>query len=177
VAVVDRHHASSNLGLGFVRGFGLRRGAIAISSNCTNQNVVVVGASDAEMSAAVTALRDLDGGYVVVDGDTVASAMPLPLAGIMSDQPWEVAHEQLRRVESAAAGLGCAIRSPFMILSFVGLAGIPDLGLTELGLVETATQAFTPVTLGNSVQPLACRCPSHVHAVHRLMDPATAEAP
>jgi adenine deaminase len=61
-----------------------------------------------------------------------------------------------------------------MILSFVGLAGIPDLGLTELGLVETATQNFTSVTLGHSRQSLACRCPSHVYAVHQLMDPVTA---
>ncbi len=174
VSVVDRHHASSNLGLGFVRGFGLRRGAIAISSNCTNQNVVVLGASDAEMSTAVAALRDLDGGYVVVDGDVVVSAVPLPLAGIMSAEPWEVAHKQLREAEAAAADLGCQIRSPFMILSFVGLAGIPDLGLTELGLVETATQNFTSVTLGHSRQSLACRCPSHVYAVHQLMDPVTA---
>jgi adenine deaminase len=177
VAVVDRHHASEALGLGFVRGFGLRRGAVAISSNCTNQNVVVVGASDAEMATAVTALRDLGGGCVVVDGASVTSSMPWPLAGIMSDQPWEIAAEQLRHAERAAADLGCGLRSPFMILSFVGLAGIPDLGLTELGLVETATQEFTSVTLGHSRQSMACRCPSHVHAVHQLMDPVTAEHP
>jgi adenine deaminase len=174
VAVVDRHHASDKLGLGFVRGFGLRSGAMAISSNCTNQNVVVVGATDADMSAAVTALRDLDGGCIVVDAGSVVASMPLPLAGIMSDQSWEVAAEQLRAAERAAADLGCAIRSPFMIMSFVGLAGIPDLGLTELGLVETATQEFTPVTLGHSRQAMSCRCPSHVHAVHQLMDPLTA---
>jgi len=174
VAVVDRHHASRTIGLGFVRGFGLRRGAIAISTNCTNQNVVVVGASDAEMSAAVAALRDLDGGCVVVDGNSVTAAMPLPLAGIMSDQPWEVAAAELRAAEEEAAALGCGMRSPFMILSFVGLAGVPDLGLTERGLVETATQEFTSVTLGSGSQPLSCRCPSHVHDVHRLMDPASA---
>jgi adenine deaminase len=177
VAVVDRHHASDKLGLGFVRGFGLRSGAIAISSNCTNQNVVVVGVTDADMSAAVTALRDLDGGCIVVDASSVVASMPLPLAGIMSDQSWEVAAEQLRAAEGAAADLGCAIRSPFMIMSFVGLAGVPDLGLTELGLVETATQEFTSVTLGHSRQAMSCRCPSHVHAVHQLMDPLTARVP
>lgn len=176
VAVVDRHHALDKLGLGFVRGFGLRSGAIAISTNCTNQNVVVVGATDADMGAAVAALRDLDGGCVVVDHGEVLAAMPLPLAGIMSDQPWEVAYEQLRSVEAAANALGCPIPSPFMILSFVGLAGIPDLGLTELGLVETATQEFTSVTLGSEREPLSCRCPSHVYAVHHLMDPLSATA-
>jgi adenine deaminase len=118
-------------------------------------------------------LRQLDGGVVVVDGGATVAAMPLPLAGIMSDQPWEVARDQLRGAEAAAAGLGCTVRSPFMILSFIGLAGIPDLGLTELGLVETATQAFAPVTLGHDRTALACRCPSHVYAVHHLMDPET----
>jgi adenine deaminase len=176
VAVVDRHHASDHLGLGFVRGFGLRSGAIAISTNCTNQNVVVVGASDADMAAAVASLRRLDGGVVVVDHGATVASMPLPLAGIMSDQPWEAARDQLRAAEAAAATLGCPVPSPFMILSFIGLAGIPDLGLTELGLVETATQTFTPVTLGHERTALSCRCPSHVYAVHHLMDSVTAGA-
>ncbi|MCY4631268.1 MAG: hypothetical protein OXE75_10375, partial [bacterium] len=74
--------------------------------------------------------------------------------GCMSDRPWEEVHEGLDEVTAAARSLGCAIASPFMILSFVGLAGVPDYGLTEKGLIDTFTQTFLPVLV-------CCRCPTH----------------
>jgi len=172
IAVVDRHHASPTVGIAFVRGFGLERGALAASTNCTNQNVVVVGVHDEDMAAAVHAVRDLGGGYVAVAGGEVLASVPLPIAGLMSDRPWEAVYEELKEADAAAKGLGCNIRSPFMILAFVGLAGVPDLGLTELGLIETASQSFTPLVLAGG--PAACRCPSHSYPVHSLMDRATA---
>jgi adenine deaminase len=176
IAVVDRHHGSETVGVGFVRGFGLRRGALAASTNCTNQNIVVLGTSDADMAEAVRAVAAMDGGYVAVADGDVLGRVALPIAGNMSDRPWEAVHEQSEAINAVAADLGCRIQAPFMIMSFVGLAGVPDFGLTELGLIETATQTFAPVVLATDVETVCCRCPSHAHAVHGLMDPATAGA-
>ncbi len=156
IAVVDRHHATSHRAMGFVQGFGLRRGALGITSNCENQNLVVVGTSDADLALAASALRELGGGYVAVADGRVLASVPLPYGGIMSDQPWEVVHEQSVAINAAARELGCDMASPFMILAFVGLAGVPDYGLTELGLIDTFTQEIIPVLL-------CCRCPLHVH--------------
>ena len=157
IAVVDRHHATPTLAMGFVRGFGLRRGAIGITTNCENQNLVVLGTSDDDLAHAARALEAIDGGYVVAAGGEVLASLPLPYGGCMSDRPWEEAHEGLDRVTAAARALGCAIASPFMILSFVGLAGVPDYGLTEKGLIDTYTQTFLPILV-------CCRCPAHVGA-------------
>jgi adenine deaminase len=174
IAVVDRHHATGSTGLGFVSGFGLQRGALAATTNCETQNLVVLGASDQDMADAVQAIEQLGGGFVVVADGRVLAQVPLPIAGIMSDQPAEVVLAQSRAANQAAFDLGCRVRSPFMIMSFVGLAGVPDLGLTEKGLVETATQQLMSVVLTRQAQRVCCRCPSHAHPVHRLMDPATA---
>ena len=154
IAVVDRHHASHTLAMGFVRGFGLRAGAIGITTNCENQNLVVLGTSDVELAHAARALEAVGGGYVVVAGGEVLASLPLPYGGCMSDRPWEDVHAGLEEVTAAARSLGCAIASPFMILSFVGLAGVPDYGLTEKGLIDTFTQTFLPVLV-------CCRCPAH----------------
>ena len=156
ITVVDRHHATDARASGFVRGFGLTRGALGITSNCENQNLVVVGTSDAEMAHAARALRDLGGGYVAVADGQVLAAVPLPYGGIMSDEPWEAVRDRSVLANAAAAELGCTVASPYMILAFVGLAGVPDYGLTELGLIDTMTQEFVPVLV-------CCRCPQHVH--------------
>lgn len=154
IAVVDRHHASHTLAMGFVRGFGLRAGAIGITTNCENQNLVVLGTSDDELAHAARSLEEIDGGYVVAAGGEVLASLPLPYGGCMSDRPWEEVHEGLEGVTAAARSLGCEVASPFMILSFVGLAGVPDYGLTEKGLIDTFTQTFLPVLV-------CCRCPTH----------------
>ena len=155
IAVVDRHHASHTLAMGFVRGFGLRAGAIGITTNCENQNLVVLGTSDGELAHATRSLEAIGGGYVVVAGGEVLASLPLPYGGCMSDRPWEEVHRGLEEVTAAARSLGCEVASPFMILSFVGLAGVPDYGLTEKGLIDTFTQTFLPVVV-------CCRCPVHV---------------
>ncbi len=157
IAVVDRHHATAHRAMGFVKGFGLRRGALGITSNCENQNLVVVGTNDADLALAARALADLGGGYVAVADGEVLASVPLPYGGIMSDQSWEVVHDQSVAINAVARELGCEMSSPFMILAFVGLAGVPDYGLTELGLIDTFTQEIIPVLL-------CCRCPSHVHS-------------
>jgi adenine deaminase len=154
VAVVDRHHGTHTRAMGFVRGFGLRRGAIGITTNCENQNLVVLGTADDELAHAARELEAIDGGYVVVAGGEVRASLPLPYGGCMSDRPWEEVHDGLASVTAAARTLGCGIASPFMILSFVGLAGVPDYGLTEKGLIDAYTQTFLPVLV-------CCRCPAH----------------
>ena len=171
VAIVDRHHATETIGTGFVRGFNLKKGALAATTNCENQNLVMVGVTDRDLADAARAVSEIGGGYAVVADGKVLATVPLPIAGIMSDQPWENVRQQSIAANKAAAGLGCTIHSPFMIMAFIGLAGVPDLGLTEKGLIETASQSFTPVVLGMRAGLVCCRCPDHMHDVHRLMDP------
>jgi adenine deaminase len=158
ICIVDRHHASGSAGVGFVRGFGLRSGAIAASTNCDNQNVVVVGTTDDDIQHALVAMAEMGGGYLAVDGGELLASVPLPVAGIMSDQPWEVVYEQSRAVNAAAAALGCGIHAPFMILAFVGLNGVPDLGLNEVGLLDVASQTPVPVVLELEGERPVCRC-------------------
>ncbi len=154
IAVVDRHHAEMALAVGFVRGFGLKSGALGVTTNCENQNLVVVGTTDDDLAHAARTLESLGGGYAVVAGGEVLATLPLPLGGCMSERPWEVVYDQLAEVTVAARSLGCGVDAPFMILSFVGLAGVPDYGLTERGLIDVFTQSFLPTLV-------CCRCPSH----------------
>lgn len=176
VAIVDRHHATETIGVGFVRGFRLKRGAIAATTNCENQNLVIVGTSDREIAFATKSIGRLGGGYVVVADGEVLNHAPLAIAGCMSDQPWEIVRDQSLACDQAARAIGCEMPAPFLIMSFIGLAGVPDLGLTERGLIETKTQSFAEVVLGMKGGLVCCRCPSHLHDVHRLMDPARASS-
>jgi adenine deaminase len=176
VAIVDRHHATETIGMGFVKGFGLQRGAIAATTNCENQNLVIVGTSDADIAHAALVAAEIGGGYVAVAGGEVLATCPLPIAGIMSDQPWEIVQQQSVGVNDAAESLGCTTVAPFMIMAFIGLAGVPDLGLTEKGLIDVASQSFVDVMLTAVAGQVCCRCPSHVHDVHRLFDASGALA-
>lgn len=173
VAIVDRHHATLTVGIGFVRGFGLTRGAIAATTNCENQNLVIVGTTDADMAFAARTAERIGGGYAVVAGGVVLGTVPLVVAGCMSDAPWETVRDQSLACNEAAASIGCGIDAPFLIMSFIGLVGVPDLGLTERGLVETATQSFADLVLTSQAGTVCCRCPGHAHDIHRLMDKAT----
>ncbi len=144
-AVVERHHESGNVGLGLVRGFGLRRGALATSFAHDSHNVVVVGTNDADMQAAVSEISRLGGGLTVVADGEVLASLPLPIAGLMSPEPVESAAGQLEAVEAAAASLGVGLPSPFAILSFLALPVIPELRLTDLGLVDVDRMELVPV--------------------------------
>jgi len=174
IAVVDRHHGDGLTGIGFVRGFTLRSGALGISTNCANANVVVVGTNDDDLVAAVRALREMGGGFVAVDAGEVLAKVVLPVGGLMSDEPFERTRDALAAAQAAAAGLGCRVRSPYLVLSFVGLSVVPDLGLTELGLVDATAGRFASVVLDIRETGVTCRCPSHAYPVHALMDPMTA---
>ncbi len=145
IAVIERHRGTGNVGLGFVRGFGLGRGAIASTVAHDNHNIVVVGASDEDMMAAARAVAKTDGGQAVVADGQVLASVPLPIAGLMSDLPLEEVRDRVARMTTAARDLGGALPDPLMTMSFLALAVIPELKITDMGLVDVG--AFKPVSL------------------------------
>jgi adenine deaminase len=145
IAVVERHHGTGNLGLGLVKGTGLKQGAIASSVAHDSHNLVVVGASDIEMRVAVAAIAEMGGGLVVVADGQVRAACPLPIAGLMSDQPIEEVRDQVEALTGAAHALGCTLPDPFMTLSFLALPVIPSLKLTDKGLVDVNKFDLVPL--------------------------------
>ncbi|MCB2145648.1 MAG: adenine deaminase [Deltaproteobacteria bacterium] len=136
LAVVDRYTGQACIGKGFVAGLGLKRGAIASSVAHDSHNIIVAGVSDAAMQAAVAAVVEMGGGLAAVGDGTVLAGLPLPVAGLMSDQPVETVRQQLDRVIAAAKELGAVLSDPFMTLGFLALPVIPDLKLTDKGLVD-----------------------------------------
>jgi adenine deaminase len=136
IAVVERHLGTGRVGLGFVRGFGLKRGAIASTVAHDAHNVVVVGMNDASMAAAVRRLANRGGGIVVVDGAEVLAELPLPVAGLLSDAPFEEVVAASHTLAAAARQIGCTLEAPFQHLSFLALSVIPSLKITDLGLVD-----------------------------------------
>ena len=136
IAVIERHLATGNVGLGFVKGMGLRKGAIASTVAHDHHNIVVTGADDESMMTAVQATVAIRGGMTVAYDDTVLAQLPLPIAGLMSDQPIETVRQQMDEVLAAARQLGSPLRDPFMTLSFLALPVIPSLKLTDHGLVD-----------------------------------------
>lgn len=136
IAVIERHAGTGNVGVGFVRGFGLKRGAIASTVAHDNHNIVVVGTTDADMLAAARAVAETDGGQAVVANGEVLESVPLPIAGLMSDLPLEEVRERVEGMTRAARELGGELPDPLMTMSFLALAVIPELKITDLGLVD-----------------------------------------
>lgn len=136
IAVIERHQASGAIGLGFVRGFGLQRGAIASTVAHDAHNLIVAGTNDADMFAAAVQLVKIRGGLCVVAGGEVLADCPLPIAGLMSDRPADELRRQLRDLRAAAHGIGCKVRRPFMALSFLSLSVIGSLKVTDQGLID-----------------------------------------
>jgi len=148
IACVERYGASGNVALAFVRGFGLRRGAIAGSVAHDHHNILVVGTNPEDMSTAVEALAGSQGGFVVVEGGKILALLPLPLWGLMSDQDLTTVNRELEKVREAARELGCPLATPFMALSFLSLPTVPELGLTDKGLVDVRAHRLIEVVLG-----------------------------
>jgi len=136
LAVIERHLATGRVGLGFVKGLGLREGAVASSVAHDHHNIVVTGVDDVSMMTAIQATVATQGGLTVASGNTVLAQLPLPIAGLMSDQPFETVRRQMGEVTDAARKLGCRLHDPFMTLSFLALPVIPALKLTDHGLVD-----------------------------------------
>lgn len=143
LVVVERHNATGNVGVGFVRGFGLRRGALGSTVAHDAHNVVVVGTNDADIMAAIAALQKMGGGQVAVENGEERAALPLPIAGLVSDRPLAEVVEKIRLLNAAAAELGCALPAPLMSLSFLSLSPIPALKLTDQGLVDAVAMKLT----------------------------------
>ncbi|MBN1859773.1 adenine deaminase [Candidatus Bipolaricaulota bacterium] len=136
LAVLERHRGTGNVGVGFVRGFGLQRGALASTVAHDSHNIIVVGADDDSMRAAVRALVRCGGGQVVVRRNELLAQLALPIAGLMSRLPVEEVTRLQEDLNAAARELGCTLPAPFMTLSFLALPVIPTLRLTDLGLVD-----------------------------------------
>jgi adenine deaminase len=148
IAVVERHLGTGRVGLGFVRGFGLERGALASTVAHDAHNVVVVGMNDASMAAAVRRLANRGGGIVVVDGAEVLAELPLPVAGLLSDAPVDEVVAASRAVVAAARELGCTLEAPIQHLAFLALSVIPSLKLTDRGLVDVNRFELVPLEAG-----------------------------
>ena len=136
LAVVERHKATGNIGLGLVAGFGLKKGALASSIAHDSHNIIAVGTNDEDVFTAIEEIERLQGGLVAAAGGKVLASLALPVAGLLSNEPLEVVVSKLERLEKIAAELGTKLSSPFATLSFLALPVIPEIRLTDLGVVE-----------------------------------------
>jgi adenine deaminase len=136
VAVVARHGKNQNIGLGFVKGFGLKRGALASSVGHDSHNICVVGADEADMAIAVNRLIEIQGGFAVAAGGEVRAELALPVAGLMSDRSFEDVHRALLPLRAAAKALGTTLKEPFLQAAFLPLPVIPHLKITDFGLFD-----------------------------------------
>jgi adenine deaminase len=136
VAVLGRHNERGDVGLGFVKGFGIVRGAIASSIGHDSHNVCVIGCTDSDMAVAVNRLIELKGGFAAAADGQVVEELALPVAGLMSDQPFEAVEQGLRRLRQAVAAMGTHLHEPFLQMAFLPLPVIPHLRITDKGLVD-----------------------------------------
>ena len=136
LAVVERYGKTSNIGIGFVKGFTLKDGALASSVSHDHHNIVCVGTNDEDMAVAVNALKEMQGGFVTVQKGKVTGKIQLPIGGLMSEKSAEEVIRENEAVNQAARELGCSLPAPFMTLSFISLPTVPQLGLTDLGLID-----------------------------------------
>jgi adenine deaminase len=152
IAVLERHHSTGRIGLGLLKGYGIQHGAIASSVSHDSHNIICVGVSNREMAAAIRALIDQEGGFVVVRNGKVIASLPLPVAGLMSDQSGEWVAERLSLLhETAYDKLGIHRDvEPIMTLSFMALIVIPKLKITDRGLFDTDAFKFVPVEVSSA---------------------------
>ena len=136
VAVVERHGRNGNVAVGFVKGFGLQRGAIASTVGHDCHNICVVGVDEADMAIAVTRLSEIEGGFVVVNDGKVLAEISLPVAGLMSLESYDAVRAKLGPLRLAARELGSTLEEPFLQIAFLPLPVIPHLKITDRGLVD-----------------------------------------
>jgi adenine deaminase len=148
IAVLERHLGTGRIGLGFVRGFGLERGAFASTIAHDAHNLIVVGVEDAAMERAAARLAGIGGGIVVADVDRVLAELPLPVAGLLSDRPLVDVLAASELLNAAVRKLGVAFPHPFQVLAFLALSVIPSLKITDLGLVDVDRFELVPLAAG-----------------------------
>jgi adenine deaminase len=145
IAVLERHHASGRIGLGFATNVGLKRGAFASTVAHDAHNIVVLGVDDGDMAACASRLAEIGGGIVIAEGGRAVEELPLPVAGLMSDQPLAYVYERLRSMEQRLSAMGVTMTAPFMSMSFLALSVIPELKITDRGLVDVARFELVPL--------------------------------
>jgi adenine deaminase len=145
IAVVERHNATGRIGLGLATNLGLKRGAFASTVAHDAHNIVVLGVDDRDMAACAMRLAEIGGGVVIADGGRVVEELPLPVAGLMSDRPLAEVHERMRSMERRLATMGVTMVAPFMTLSFLALSVIPELKITDRGLVDVTRFELVPL--------------------------------
>ena len=145
IAVVERHRATGNIGIGWVKGFGIKKGAIGSSVAHDSHNLVMVGANDEDLLKASMELKSMGGGLVVVLDGKVLASLPLPIAGLMAETSVSATQSRLTAVHRAAKSLGCGLPDPFMALSFLSLPVIPELKITDKGLVDVNQFKIVPL--------------------------------
>ncbi len=136
LAVVERHGKNGNIGVTFVKGFGLKNGALASSIAHDHHNIIVAGTNDQDMALCSETIEEMQGGFVIVSDGKVLGKLALPIAGLLSEEPVDDIIEGLEKVNKAYHDLGGTLPAPFMTISFIGLPTVPDLGLTDMGLVD-----------------------------------------
>jgi adenine deaminase len=136
LSVVERYGKTGGIGNGFVKGFKLKKGALASSVSHDHHNIVCVGTNDEDMSIAVNAIKEIQGGFVAVENGKVIGQLQLSLGGLMSQLPAEDVIPEAEKINLIARTLGTDMSAPFMTLSFISLPTVPELGLTDKGLVD-----------------------------------------
>lgn len=136
LAVVERYGKTGGVGIGFVKGFNIKDGALASSVSHDHHNIVCVGTDDYNMSTAVNEIKDIQGGFVLVKHGKVIAKMLLPIGGLMSDHDADSVIEEITSLNNLTHEIGCTLAAPFMTLSFISLPTVPELGLTDIGLID-----------------------------------------
>lgn len=145
MVVAERHHATGNIGLGFVKGIGLTSGAIASTVAHDSHNIIMVGVDDNDILRAIREIQAMNGGQVVVENGKVMASLPLPIAGLMSNRSLPEVRSAINQLNLETRRLGCKLENPFMTLSFLSLPVIPEIKLTDMGLVDVNKFDFIPL--------------------------------
>ncbi|MHA1506080.1 MAG: adenine deaminase [Candidatus Asgardarchaeia archaeon] len=145
VAVIERHHASGNIGLGFVKGFGFKEGAIGSTVAHDSHNLLVAGMNDEDMAFAANKLIEVGGGMIVVSKKKVLGLVELPVGGLMSEEEVEVVSEKVRKLDEAWRIVGKTMVSPFMTMSLLPLSVLPELRITDKGIIDTVEFRKVPL--------------------------------
>ena len=136
ICVAERHKGTGRIGKGFVKGFGLKYGALASTVAHDSHNTIAIGTSDVDLCKAMNRLRETNGGFVIANGNRIPDELPLPIAGLMTSQEASDIASKVKELRETSATLGCTLNHPFMTLSFLALPVIPKLKITDHGLVD-----------------------------------------
>lgn len=145
ITVLERHRATGNIGKGFVKGFGLKSGAIASTVAHDSHNMIIIGTNDADMETAAIELVKSQGGKVVVNNGEVLAKLPLPIAGLMSDKSFEEILEEYNNLRKQVHKIGCKLEDPFMTIAFLSLSVIPELKITDKGVFDANCCKFIDI--------------------------------